>query len=163
LTHSPDGEVRGLGDFGDRHPPVSPVFWSFRVMVGTGVLMLMLSWWTRWRLRRSAAGLTAPLARMWVAMTFAGWIATLAGWYVTEIGRQPYLVYGLLTARAAASAVPAPMIGLSLSMYLALYAGLLGAYVSVVFYLARCAGLHGPQPEAGSVAPPTALGATPRA
>jgi cytochrome d ubiquinol oxidase subunit I len=77
---------------------------------------------------------------MLVAMSFSGWLATLAGWYVTEIGRQPYLVYGVLKTVDAASKVPAPMIGLSLTAYLGLYAMLLMAYVSVLFYMARHAG-----------------------
>jgi cytochrome d ubiquinol oxidase subunit I len=70
-------------------------------------------------------------------MTFAGWIALVAGWYVTEIGRQPWLVTGVLTAAEAASKVPAPRIALTLTMYLSLYAVLLASYISVVFYLAR--------------------------
>lgn len=70
-------------------------------------------------------------------MTFAGWVALVAGWYVTEIGRQPWLVSGVLTTIEAASKVPAPSIALTLALYLALYAALIVAYVSVVFYLAR--------------------------
>ena len=70
-------------------------------------------------------------------MTFAGWVALIAGWYVTEIGRQPWLVSGILTAADAASKVTAPRIALTLSVYLTLYAALIVAYVSVVFYLAR--------------------------
>ena len=62
--------------------------------------------------------LTPWLARTYVAMTFAGWIATLAGWYVTEIGRQPWMVYGLLRTADVASDVAAPVIGLSLAGYL---------------------------------------------
>ena len=70
-------------------------------------------------------------------MTFSGWVALLAGWYVTEIGRQPWLVYGVLTTAQAASTVPAGNIALTLAMYLTLYTALLFAYVRVVFYLAR--------------------------
>lgn len=74
-------------------------------------------------------------------MTFAGWVATVAGWYTTEIGRQPWLVSGVLrTADATAPTVTAPMIGLSLSMYLALYAFLLVTFIFVVFHIARRAG-----------------------
>ena len=73
-------------------------------------------------------------------MTFAGWVATVAGWYVTEIGRQPWLVQGVLKTADAASSVPAPMIGATLAMYLTLYVVLTLSYVSVVFYLARRAG-----------------------
>jgi cytochrome d ubiquinol oxidase subunit I len=138
LTHRLDGEIRGLDSFKGEHPPVAPVFWAFRVMVGTGMLMLAVSWWAAWRLRRGTPG-TFTL-RMLVAMSFSGWLATLAGWYVTEIGRQPYLVYGVLKTVDAASKVPAPMIGLSLTAYLGLYAMLLMAYVSVLFYMARHAG-----------------------
>ena len=72
-----------------------------------------------------------------VAMTFAGWLALIAGWYTTEIGRQPWLVSGILTAADAASNVSAPRIALTLALYLTLYAALIVAYVSVVFYLAR--------------------------
>jgi cytochrome d ubiquinol oxidase subunit I len=139
LTHELDGEVRGLNDFEGRHPPVAPVFWSFRVMIGTGVAMLVASWIAVWQLRRRGK-LAQPLLRALTIMTFSGWVATLAGWYVTEIGRQPWLVTGVLLTRDAASTVPAPLIGISLTMYLTLYLLLLSAYVSVLFYLARKAG-----------------------
>ncbi|WP_374472792.1 cytochrome ubiquinol oxidase subunit I [Arenimonas sp.] len=136
LTHDPDGEIKGLDSFPGAHPPVAPVFWGFRVMVGVGTLMLLVSWWTAWRLRRGGEP-SAWQARALLAMTFAGWVATLAGWYVTEIGRQPWLVTGVLRTVDAISATPAPVIGISLTAYLLLYAGLLSAYVSVLFYLAR--------------------------
>jgi cytochrome d ubiquinol oxidase subunit I len=139
LTHDVDGEIRGLDSFRDAHPPVAPLFWGFRVMVGTGVLMLLVSWFAAWRLRGGRdPGVWAT--RALVAMTFSGWVATLAGWYVTEIGRQPWLVYGVLRTADAASTVPAPMIGLSLTAYLMVYVLLLVAYVSVLFHLAKKAG-----------------------
>jgi cytochrome d ubiquinol oxidase subunit I len=145
LTHDADGVVRGLNDF-EHHPPVAPLFFSFRLMVGIGMLMLAVSWLAAWKLRRNRE--PPPwLARALVAMTFSGWMATLAGWYVTEIGRQPWLVYGTLATADAASAVPAPMIALSLSLYLALYALLLTAFVSVLFHLMRKAmSDHAPAP-----------------
>ena len=68
-------------------------------MVGVGVLMLLVSWVGAWQLRRGAP--RTWLARVLVGMSFAGWVATLAGWYVTEIGRQPYLVYGVMTTAEA--------------------------------------------------------------
>ena len=139
LTHDVDGEIRGLDSFRDAHPPVAPLFWGFRVMVGTGLLMLLVSWFAAWRLRGGRdPGMWAT--RALVAMTFSGWVATLAGWYVTEIGRQPWLVYGVLRTADAASTVPAPMIGLSLTAYLMVYVLLLVAYVSVLFHLAKKAG-----------------------
>lgn len=136
LTHDPDGEIKGLDSFPGAHPPVAPVFWGFRVMVGMGTLMLLVSWWAAWRLRRGGEP-TKWQARALLAMTFSGWVATLAGWYVTEIGRQPWLVTGVLRTVDAISATPAPVIGISLTAYLLLYAGLLASYVSVLFYLAR--------------------------
>jgi len=136
LTHELDGEIRGLNEFVGKHPPVPPMFWGFRLMAGVGMLMLAVSWLGSWQLKRK--GVPAIwLARALVAMTFAGWVATLAGWYVTEVGRQPWLVYGVLTTAEAASKVPATMIASTLALYLAVYIVLILSYVSVVFYLAR--------------------------
>jgi cytochrome bd ubiquinol oxidase subunit I len=149
LTHSVDGEVRGLNEFKGAHPPVKPVFFAFRIMVGVGILMLVVSWLTSYRLWRfGPSGLHLMLLRVLLAMSFAGWLATLAGWYVTEIGRQPYLVYGVLTTAQAASSVPAPMIALTLAMYLTLYVVLLLSYIRVLFYLARKADQLAPEAAA---------------
>jgi cytochrome d ubiquinol oxidase subunit I len=146
LTHSADGEVKGLNDFRGNHPPVTPLFFGFRIMVGMGLLMLVMSWWGAWSIRKHGEP-GRWLARGLVAMTFSGWIATVAGWYVTEIGRQPWLVSGILrTVDARAPNVTAPMIGLSLMMYLILYALLLIMFILVVFYMARRAG-HQPEQE----------------
>ena len=137
LTHEADGEIKGLNEFPGKHPPVAPVFWGFRIMVGVGMLMLAVSWLAAWKLWR-ARPLPVWLLRGLVAMTFSGWVATIAGWYVTEIGRQPYLVYGLLTtAQAAAPNVGATAIAGTLFMYLALYVALIVAYVTVLFHMAR--------------------------
>ena len=139
LTHDPDGEIKGLNEFRGKHPPVFPVFWGFRVMVGVGMLMLAVSWLGAWQVLRR--GELAPIMlKALIAMTFAGWVATLAGWWVTEIGRQPYLVYGVLTTAESASKVPAGMIATTFLMYMTLYVFLIVAYVSVVFHLARRAG-----------------------
>jgi cytochrome d ubiquinol oxidase subunit I len=154
LKHHADGVVPGLNDFVAEdgtilHPPVAPVFWSFRIMVGTGMAMLALSWAgvmimafrkiTVNGVRRRAGidGLPMPLLYALVPMAFSGWVATLAGWYTTEIGRQPWLVQGVLSTEQAVAAVPAPFVGLSLAAYLAIYAALLVAYVSALFYLVR--------------------------
>ncbi len=136
LTHELDGELKGLNSFPDAHPPVAPVFFAFRVMVGVGMLMLLAAWWCGWTLWRNGM-LGNWQLRLLVGMSFSGWAATLAGWYVSEIGRQPYLVYGVLRTADAASAVPASHIGMSLAAYLALYIALLGAYMSVLFLMAR--------------------------
>ncbi|MBC7620642.1 MAG: cytochrome ubiquinol oxidase subunit I [Candidatus Saccharibacteria bacterium] len=148
LTHDINGEVKGIREFGDQHPPVAPVFWAFRTMVGVGLLMFAVSWLGSWQLRKNA--LQPWLLRVLVGMTFAGWVALIAGWYVTEIGRQPWLVHGVLTAAQAASKVPASNIAFTLVLYLSLYAVLLTSYVSVLFYLARKASI--PQPNLPEVA-----------
>ena len=139
LEHDAAAELKGLNDFIGEHPPVKPMFFGFRLMVGVGMLMLLTSWVAAWQIRRGGA-LKDWTARVLVGMTFAGWVATVAGWYVTEIGRQPYLVYNVLKTADAASAVPAPMIGATLIMYLALYVVLTVSYITVLFYLARRAG-----------------------
>ncbi len=139
LTHDWYGEVKGLNDF-EVHSPVRPVFFAFRVMVGMGFLMLAVSWLASFQLWRRGS-LHPHVARVLVAMTFAGWIATLAGWYVTEIGRQPWLVTGVLTtAQAASQTVGAGMVASTLVGYLAIYAALLVAYIATIFFLARRSG-----------------------
>jgi len=147
LTHDIDGEVKGLSEFGDKHPPVAQVFWSFRIMVGVGVLMLLLSWaglWVVVRRKRTPRW----LLRTFAAMTFSGWIAVLAGWLTTEIGRQPWLVYGILTTAEAASDVPGSHIALTLVGYAITYSLLLVSYMVVVTQLAikEAAGEKTPEP-----------------
>lgn len=141
LAHDIDAELKGLNEFPNAHPPVAPVFWSFRVMVGTGVLMLLVSWWCAWTLwRKRAAGgiaLSPWQLRTLVAMTFSGWLATLAGWYVTEIGRQPFLVYGLLRTADLVADHPPGMVLSTLVAYLAVYAFLLVSYVFVLAYMSE--------------------------
>jgi len=144
LTHELDGEVPGLNDFvledgTVKHPPVAPVFWSFRIMVGVGMLMLVVSWGTLIAFRRAGSlEFTSPwVFRALVAMGFSGWVATLAGWYTTEIGRQPWLVNGVITTAEAVAPVPAPMVATTLVAYLLVYGVLLVAYVASLTYLAR--------------------------
>ena len=143
LKHDPEGVVPGLNDFVAEdgtvmHPPVNAVFWSFRVMVGTGMAMLLVAWagvWLMWR--RGADALPRPYLMGVTAMTFAGWLATLAGWYTTEIGRQPWLVQGVLTTKDAVGDIAAGMVLSTLLAYLAIYVALLAAYIGVIFHLAR--------------------------
>ena len=143
LKHKAEGVVPGLNDFvledgTVKHPPVAPVFFSFRIMIGVGVAMLLLSWTTAVLIRRRGAGnLPKPVLYAFTAMTFSGWIATLAGWYTTEIGRQPWLVHGIMTTKEAVADVPAPMVLGTLITYLLIYAALIVAYIGVITYLAR--------------------------
>lgn len=137
LTHSWHGQIQGLDAFGADHPPVAPVFWGFRVMVGVAFLMLAAAWVGAYMLVRKGL-LSCWMLYAFVAMTFSGWIATEAGWYVTEIGRQPWLVYGLLKTRDAVAAnVTSGMIGLSMTAYVVLYIVLVAAFVHTLFYMAR--------------------------
>jgi cytochrome bd ubiquinol oxidase subunit I len=138
LTHSWDGEVKGLNEF-EHHPPVAPVFYAFRIMVGVGMLMLAVSWLTSLQLFRTGEP-RRWMAYVLVAMAFSGWVATIAGWYTTEIGRQPWLVQGVLMTKDAASDVAAGMIATTLIAYVTVYVLLIAAFISTIFYLARKAG-----------------------
>lgn len=136
LTHDLDGEIKGITDFGDDHPPVGAVFWSFRIMVAVGLLMMAASWFGLYRLRKKGR-LPFWMLKTLEVMTFSGWVATLAGWYVTEVGRQPWLVAGILRTADAVTPVPASSVGFSLTIYLTLYAVLLYAYIHTVRVIAR--------------------------
>jgi cytochrome bd ubiquinol oxidase subunit I len=136
LMHDINGEIKGLNEFPNAHPPVKPVFYGFRIMVGVGMLMLLVTWFSclqYWRKKE----LSPFMLKVLVGMTFSGWIATLAGWYVTEIGRQPYLVTGILKTADAVTQVPSSNVGISFAIYLILYATLLFAYVRTLFVMAR--------------------------
>lgn len=141
LTHDLNGEIKGLNEFPNAHPPVAPVFYGFRIMVGVGVLMLLVSWIGVWQILSIKKGrrqeMSPWLLKIFVGMTFSGWVATLAGWYVTEIGRQPWLVTGVLTTQDAVTKVPASNVGISLTIYLVLYAVLLVAYIRTLFVMAN--------------------------
>lgn len=142
LTHSLDGVVPGLDDYVGNHPPVFPVFWGFRIMVGTGLLMLAVSWGGAWFLWRRRA-LPRWLALVMVPMAVSGWVASLAGWYTTEIGRQPWLVTGVLRTDEALGPVPGGHVALTLAAYLILYALLLITYLGVLVHLALKAAKDG--------------------
>lgn len=136
LTHDANGEIKGLNEFEGEHPPVAPVFYSFRVMVGMGMLMLFTAWCgAYWLFRKDA--LPEWLTKVFIGMSFSGWVATLAGWYVTEVGRQPYLVSGVLTTQDAVTGLPPTNIALSLSMYAVLYVVLLVAYMRTLTLMCR--------------------------
>lgn len=135
LTHDLNGEIRGLSSF-EHRPPVKPLFFGFRVMVAVGVLMLVVAWLGVW-FGRAGKALPGWLTGLLVAMTFSGWVATLAGWYVTEIGRQPWLVSGVLKTAEAVTSLPPANVSFSLLVYALVYAGLLVAYLHTVFYMAR--------------------------
>jgi cytochrome bd ubiquinol oxidase subunit I len=133
LAHDANAELKGLDAFKD-HPPVAPVFWAFRIMVGMGVLMLLLSWFGTWRLRKGQP--SRFLLWAFAGFTFSGWVATLAGWMVTEIGRQPWLVTGILRTADAVGDASGAEIGASMTGYVLTYAALLISYMVVLTHLA---------------------------
>ena len=105
--------------------------------------MLATAWtgaWSLWRGRTphiQSSWRSPWLLRAFVAMTFSGWVATLAGWYTAEVGRQPWLVHDVLTTAEAVADVSAPAVATTLAVYLTVYAALTVAYVGVLFYTAR--------------------------
>ncbi|AZQ86191.1 cytochrome ubiquinol oxidase subunit I [Colwellia sp. Arc7-635] len=136
LTHDAEGEIKGLNDFMGEHPPVAPIFFSFRVMIGIGVLMFIFSWLATYQYVIKKR-YPPWLLKTGIAMTFSGWLATLAGWYVTEIGRQPYLVSGILRTKDAVTTTAPENIAMSLTLYLVIYGFLLIAYIRTLFVMAN--------------------------
>jgi cytochrome d ubiquinol oxidase subunit I len=135
LKHDADAELKGLNEFEPDRPPVAPLFYGFRIMVGIGVGMLLLAWYGAWRLRR-AGPLPRTLLWTFAVFTFSGWIATLAGWIVTEIGRQPWLVTGILRTADAVGHISGAQLGASLTAYVLTYSLMLLAYLVVITHMA---------------------------
>ena len=159
LTHEWDGEVQGLKAWPPQERPSSSiVFWSFRVMVALGFAMVGIGLWSLlMRLRRRLYE-ASWLHRCAVAMGPAGFAAVLAGWVTTEVGRQPWTVYGLLTTVQSASPLEAPAVGASLAAFVLVYFAVFGAGT---FYVLR---LMGRSPQARieeDLGPVRAAGITP--
>ena len=144
LTHSWDGEIQPLTAVpADERPPVAPVFYLFRVMVAIGMAMLLLVLASLWTWRRGRLFEAPWVLRGWRLMTMSGFVAILAGWYVVEIGRQPWVIYGLLRTADAVSAVDGGSVLFSLVTFVVVYFGVFGAGT---WYLVRL--VHkGPQPH----------------
>jgi len=135
LRHDANATIQGLDAFAPDIPPVAPVFFSFRVMVGIGMGMIALAWFGLWATR---GGRSASRWLLWTfaGFTFSGWVAVIAGWLVTEIGRQPWLVTGILRTADAAGKVSGAQIGASLTGYVLTYTLMLLAYMIVLTHLA---------------------------
>ena len=163
LRHSLDAPLNGLDTVPrENWPPVAIIFWSFRIMVGIGFLMLglgILSLYARWRdtLYRSRW-----LHFYALAMGPAGFIAVLAGWFTTEVGRQPFLVYGLLRTADSASPLAAPAVGSSLLAFVVVYFIVYAAGLTYLFRLMAAPPHHGEQGPSGDI-PAHAAGITPAA
>ena len=133
LTHHLDGETPGLKDVPpEDRPPVATVFWSFRVMIGIGTLMMLVGLISVW-LRIRGKLYSQPLFLKFVtAMGPSGFVAVVAGWIVTEVGRQPFTVYGLLRTAESASPIEAPAVAASLMAFIVVYFLLFGAGVMYI-------------------------------
>ena len=146
LTHSLDGQFPGLKDFAPEDRPNSTiVFWTFRVMVGLGLLMIVLGLCAAWATMRKRLFTARFLLRFALLMGPTGLIAMLAGWYTTEIGRQPWVVYGLMRTEDAVSAHSASQVGLTLAIFVVVYLMLFGAGTLYGIKLIR----RGPLPHEG--------------
>lgn len=151
VTHDLDGEIRGLKEVPpEERPPVAPVFYGFRVMVGIGILMLITAFWSLLRWRGDRLAKSRALLRTWACMSPAGFIAVLAGWYTTEIGRQPYVIYGLMRTSEAATAIDAASVKASLIAFATVY---LFVFVAGSYYLLKLL-RKGPQPVADELRHP---------
>jgi cytochrome bd ubiquinol oxidase subunit I len=150
LKHDPNAPLAGLDTVPRQNWPVVPiVFWSFRVMVGLALLMLALgaaSLFARFRGRLYDWRL---LHRFAIAMGPAGFVAVIAGWVTTEVGRQPFTVYGILRTAQSASPLAAPAVGASLLAFICVYFAVFGAGVA---YILKLMG-HAPQPTEAGPAP----------
>jgi cytochrome d ubiquinol oxidase subunit I len=163
LKHSPDAPMAGLDTVPrENWPPVAIVFWSFRVMVGIGFLMLGLGLFSLLMRIRGKLYDTRLLHACAVAMGPAGFIAVLAGWITTEVGRQPFLVYGLLRTADAASPLAAPAVASSLIAFVIVYFAVFTAGVVYILRLMAAPPHHGEQGPRSEV-PARAAGITPAA
>ncbi|MCX2699231.1 cytochrome ubiquinol oxidase subunit I [Ochrobactrum chromiisoli] len=136
LTHSLDGQYPGLSEFAREDRPNSTVvFWSFRIMVGLGMLMLLLGVWSVWLRLRSGLYVQKWFLRFAIWMGPSGLIAILAGWYTTEIGRQPWLVYGVMRTADGVSNHSALALSTTLIIFMVMYFAVFGTGVSYMLKL----------------------------
>jgi cytochrome d ubiquinol oxidase subunit I len=142
LTHTWGGQIKGLKEFRRSERPNSLiVFWSFRVMVGLGLLMIALGFWSLWLRHKKQLFEKRGFLRMAMWMGPAGLVAVLAGWITTEVGRQPWVVYGVLRTADAASNHGAGTLAFSLALFLVAYLFVFGVGAAYVLRLVR----KGPQ------------------
>lgn len=143
LTHSWDGTIAPLTAVPrDERPPVAPVFYAFRVMVGIGMAMLLLTVVSLWAWRRRWLFESRWLLDTWRLMAPSGFIAVLAGWFVVEIGRQPWAIQGLLRTADAVSDIDRTSVIISLTAFVIAYAAVFGAGGGYILKMIR----KGPQP-----------------
>jgi cytochrome bd ubiquinol oxidase subunit I len=148
LTHDPQGVVQGLTAVPpEDRPPVAIVFWSFRIMVGCGLAVLLLAWWGVWLQLRGRLMRSANYLRLLCLSGPIGFLAVLAGWVTTECGRQPWTVHGLLRTEESGSAVATENVVITLVAFIVIYAVLFYAFARFFRHLVR----KGPQAPAAAV------------
>jgi cytochrome d ubiquinol oxidase subunit I len=136
LKHDLDAPMDGLDTIADdEEPPIGMVFWSFRIMVGIGFAMLGIGIWSLYARARKRLYDAPWLHRAALAMAPSGFAAVLAGWITTEVGRQPYVVYGLLRTADAASPLDAPAVAASLLAFIIVYFTVFGIGVWYILRL----------------------------
>jgi cytochrome d ubiquinol oxidase subunit I len=151
LTHRWDGEFAGLKDFAPQDRPNSAVvFWTFRLMVGLGLLMIALALSGLWLRRRGRLFQSRAFLRFALWMGPSGLVALLAGWFTTEMGRQPWVVYGLMRTADAASAHEAGPLAATLALFVLVYLAVFGAGTGYALRLIA----KGPQADEGRLADP---------
>jgi cytochrome bd ubiquinol oxidase subunit I len=138
LGHSADAVIKGLKEApAEDRPPVAPVFFAFRIMVGIGLLMLATAYWGLWLRWRDRLFTTRAYHNACIVMLPAGFVAVIAGWTVTEVGRQPWVVYGLMRTRDAVSpSLTGSDVLISIALYILVYLVVFGAGI---FYMVRLA------------------------
>ncbi|MDB2550332.1 cytochrome ubiquinol oxidase subunit I [Rickettsiales bacterium] len=127
LTHKLDGEIKGLKSFPDEQPPVAIVFWSFRIMVAIGLAMIVTGIIAIFLYFKKRLYDSRPFLYWCMLLTPSGFIAVLAGWFVTEVGRQPYTVYGVMKTADSLSPVVGTQISISLAIFIIVYTFIFGA------------------------------------
>lgn len=138
LTHSLDKQVPALKEFAKEDRPNSTiVFWSFRIMVAMGLLMILAGVWSLWLRWRGSLYQSRPFLYFCLWMGPSGLIAILAGWFTTEIGRQPWVVYGIMRTADGVSAHSAAQLGLTLVLFVVVYFAVFGAGFGYVMRLVR--------------------------
>ncbi|MFL1390622.1 cytochrome ubiquinol oxidase subunit I [Pseudomonas tritici] len=145
LTHSLDRQIPALKSFAPEDRPNSTiVFWSFRIMAGLGMLMIALGLWSLWLRKRGTLYECRPFLYLALFMGPSGLIAMLAGWITTEVGRQPWVVYGVMRTADAASHHSVQQLTFTLVMFVVVYFALFGTGIGYMMRLVR----KGPQPHA---------------
>ena len=135
LTHDVNGEIKGLKSFDkELRPPVAPVFFSFRIMLAIGLAMFVVAFIGAVLFMRKKLFETRWFHKLCLWMAPSGFIALIAGWFVTEIGRQPYVVYGYMKTSEAASALAAGQVMFSLIGFIIVYITIFSA---AVIYISR--------------------------